>query len=112
MIALVLLFYSASLYKAGDDTLSRAQVMETVGTWLGIGCVFLLVVALVAYGHYGSVLDASAARLDALSALGCNGLGESTEICVRSALSGVDEVSYAASACSWISFSMIALVIL
>lgn len=112
MIALAILFYSVRLYKAGDDTLQRAIATEKIGTWLGIGCLALLVVALAVHGHYGGVLDAAAARLDALSALGCNGLAVAGELCVRSALLGIEEVTYAASAQSWTTMAILSLVIL
>jgi len=116
MIAVTILLYSVKLYKSGDTGLEAAERAEKIGTWLGVIAILGLVIFGSIYGYNSCILDSSAAQLDALSALGCNGVAANemgvTEICVQTALTGVDQVAQAAAFKSWSLTVMLGLLIL
>jgi uncharacterized membrane protein len=117
VIATIILFYASRLYRAGDASLQSAERAERVGSWLGAIVLIGLVVSITVYGYYDCQLDAAAARLDALSALGCNSDTSMTdfgvsEMCIRTAIDHIGNVTYAAGCKSWAGLIISTLLVL
>tara|TARA_Y100001973_G_C5189924_1_gene330287 strand:+ start:573 stop:908 length:336 start_codon:yes stop_codon:yes gene_type:complete len=111
MIAIATLIYAAKVYRKGDPNDPRAMVCEKIGTYAGISSLVIAVIALFAFAHYGAVVDAGSAQLDALAAMGCDSKSTS-EMCTIRAMDCIDQVTYAASAKAWATMILLAAVVI